>query len=118
MNVARNANTTWIGQRLQTRRDIDTVAMDVVAFNYHVTKIDADAECHASVVWLMSVAFRHACLDFDGALDGIDDAAEFDQQTITEGIDDATLSVRDSRPDQFIEMGIKAPARSRFIHAH
>jgi len=91
--------------------------MDVVALYDHVTEIDADAKLHALVVGLIGDVFRHAPLDFDCALDGIDDTRDLDQQAVAGGLDDATPVARDGRFDQFIEMGVEPRARPRFILA-
>ena len=76
---ARDANAARFRKSLQPRRDIHSVTVDVVAFDDHIAKIDADAEVHAAVIWLITIAFRHAFLDFDSTLDGIDNARELDQ---------------------------------------
>jgi len=57
-------------------------------------------------------------LDFDRALNSIDDACELDQQSVTRGLDDATLSVRDSGFDQFVEMGVEPLARTDLVFTH
>ena len=39
-----NANATGLGQRLEPRGNVDTVAVDVVALNDHITEIDSDPQ--------------------------------------------------------------------------
>ena len=39
-----DAHTARVGKRLQPRRDIDAVAINVIAVNNHVAEIDADAK--------------------------------------------------------------------------
>ena len=41
-----------------------------------------------------------------------------DQQTVADGLDDATLSVGDGRFDKFIEMGVEPRACPRLILTH
>ena len=41
---AGNEDAARLGQRLQTRRDVDALAEEVVAFDEHVAEIDADAK--------------------------------------------------------------------------
>ena len=43
---AGDENAARLGQFLQSRRDIDAVAIDVVALQHHVAQIDADAKIH------------------------------------------------------------------------
>ncbi len=115
---AGDPDSAGIGDTLQARRDVDAVAMDVVAFDDHVAQINADAEDDPLVVGLIGGAFRHAFLDFDSALDGFDDARELDQQSVARGLDDAAPTARDGRFDQIIEMGVETRTRSRLILAH
>jgi hypothetical protein len=70
------------------------------------------------VVGFIGVAFRHALLDIDGALDGIDDARELDQQSVARGLDDTAPAARDGRLDQFSEMGVEPGACSHLVLAH
>jgi hypothetical protein len=92
--------------------------MNVVTFDDHVAQIDADAKDDLSVVLLFSIAFRHTFLDFDSALNSIDDTCELDQQSVTRGLDDAASSVRDGRLDQLSEMGVEPGTRPRLVLAH
>ncbi len=45
-------------------------------------------------------------------------ARKLDQQSVTRGLDDAALSPRDGRFDQFIEMSVETRSRSRLVLAH
>ena len=45
-----NADPAGLGERFQARRDIDTVAEDVVALGDHVTEVDADTKPDAPLV--------------------------------------------------------------------
>ncbi len=40
----RDADPTGLGERLQARRDIDTIAVDIVAFNDDIAEVDAYSE--------------------------------------------------------------------------
>ena len=86
-----------VGESLQPRRDVDAVAVDVVAFDDHVSEIDADAELDAAVVQRGAVAVGHAGLDRDGAAHGLDRAGEIDQQAVAGAFDDASAVRGDVR---------------------
>jgi len=92
--------------------------MDIVAFDYHVAQIDADPEIDPLIARLGGVAFRHAFLDLYGALDGINNARELHQQSVAGGLGDTVSSARDSRLDQFVEMGVESRARPSLLVAH
>ena len=66
---------------LQPRGDVDPVAVDVVALDHHVAEIDADAQ-YDTRGRPVSPALRSAMprCTAHGALDGVDDAAEFGEQ--------------------------------------
>jgi len=101
-HARRYADAARLGQTFQPRRNVDAVAVDVIIFDDHVAKVDADAEIDPPVVLLIGTAFHYAFLGFDSALDGINDACELDQQSITRSLDDATPSARNGRLDQFM----------------
>jgi hypothetical protein len=48
----------------------------------------------------LGVALDHRSLDFDGAADRIDDAAEFDDAAVASALNDAAMMHRDGRVDQ------------------
>ncbi len=87
-----------------------TIATKVVALDDHLAQIDANAELDPPVYWFISVTFGHVFLDFDGALDCIDDARELDEQTVAHGLDNAASAARDGRLDQFVKMGVETRA--------
>ncbi len=42
-------DTAGVGKRFEARRNIHTIAKQVIAFNHHVTEIDAYAKAHAPI---------------------------------------------------------------------
>ena len=72
-------NSSRLTDALEPRGDIDFVAHQVaVGLLHHVAEMNADAKLNALVRRDPSVAFDHSYLDFDGAADCVDDAAELD----------------------------------------
>ena len=45
----RERDTTRLGKRFETRRNIHTIAKQVIALDYHVTEVDTDAKAHAPI---------------------------------------------------------------------
>jgi hypothetical protein len=115
---ARDENATWLGQRLKARRDVDAVAVDVVAFDDHVAEVDADAEFDAAVVHRRAVAVGHAGLDGDGAAHRLDGARKVDQQAVARTLDDAAAMRGDMGLDQLAQMRLEEAQRAFLVMAH
>src|SRR4029077_16873626 len=64
----------------------------------------------------LGVALDHRPLDFDGAVNSVDHAAELDNCAVARALDDAAVMHRDGRVDQVAAKGPKASEDSIFIH--
>ncbi len=64
-DAAGDADTARFGQSLQTGRDVDAVAVDILLVDHHVAQVDPNAEGEALALWLVLGPFRHAALDGD-----------------------------------------------------
>ena len=113
-----NADPAWLGERFETRGDIDAVAENVVAFDDHVAKVDADAKLDASIVWLVGIAANHSALDFGGATHRVHDTPEFREKTVAGVFDHTAPLLGDLRIDQLGEMRPHALVRALFVGAH
>src|SRR5215467_6324442 len=76
------SRTTRLSQSFQVRRDIDAVTKDVVFFNDHVAKVDADPKIDPLLRRDSGIALSHSALHLDSAADCIHDTAEFRQEAI------------------------------------
>src|SRR5262249_54341391 len=88
---AADANPARLRQRLQTRRDIHPVAVNVLALNDNVTEIDPYAELDALLGRHCRVALTHAALHRNRAAYCVDDARELDQEPVTGRLYDAPV---------------------------
>ncbi len=79
--------------------------------------MNANAEDDLPVLGQAGVALDHGVLHFDGAADGVDHAAEFDQRTIADALDDATVMHRDRRVDEIAAERPEAGKRAVFVGA-
>ena len=84
---AGDRDAAGLGERLHAVGDVHAVAVDVVAFDDHVAKIDADAELQPALERQGGVALGLLPLHLDRATQGIDDALELDQQAVAHGLD-------------------------------
>jgi hypothetical protein len=84
-----------IGQGLDPCGDVDAVTIEVVALDDHVAEIDADTQLDAVVRRDVRVPPGYRLLHLDRAAHRINDAREFDQHTVTGGLDDAAVVLGD-----------------------
>src|SRR5713226_5030447 len=116
---ARDADATRVGQTLEARSDIYAVAVDLLAVDDHVARIDADAEFHPPLGGKTRVLSLERGLNVDRALDRIHDAGKLGQYAIAGGIDEASAMLLDQRIDEFAMRGEGEGAVSRlFVLPH
>src|SRR6266446_9003691 len=80
-----SARPSRIGQGFDPRRDVDAVAVEVVALDDHVAEIDADAQLDAAVRRDTRVPLGHRLLHRDRATHRIDDAGKLHQHAVAGG---------------------------------
>ncbi len=115
---ARHAKAARLGQAFEPRRDIHSVAEDVVAVDDDVAEIDPDPEVDAPVFGDFGIAVDHRPLDLDGAADRIDDAGKLDQHAVAGGLDDAAAMLGDLRVGKLASMGFEPRQRSFLVCSH
>jgi hypothetical protein len=94
---ARDADAPRRRQRLQPCRDVDAIAVNVVAVGDHVAEIDPDAKAQAALLGKIEIAVGHRALDFGRTAHRVDDAGEFRQHAVAGGLDDAAVMLADLR---------------------
>jgi hypothetical protein len=62
--------------------------------------VAADSELDPSLSWHARVALDHRVLDLDSAADCIDNAAKFDQRSVTSPLHHPTIMYGDRRVDE------------------
>ena len=115
VDVVGDADAAGLGQAFEPGRDVDPVAVDVVALDDHVAPIESDAKGHAAVLVLVPVPCRHPFLHRDRALDRIKDAGEVGQLAVAGGLDDAPVRPGGSEIDQLGAVGHKARQCPRLV---
>src|SRR6516225_4207463 len=90
-----DADAARFSQGLETRRDVDTVAKDVVLVDHDVAEIDADAEIDAPISLHASVARGDLALNLDRATNRINHARKLAEQTVARSIDDPAAVLLD-----------------------
>ncbi len=100
MNGPGNVDAARIGHCLQPGRDIHPVAIDVVAVDRHIAKIDADAELDPLPFRHAGIAIGDCLLNLAGGPHRLHDARKFREQAIAHELDDAPMMLCDLRTDQ------------------
>src|SRR4029453_3348653 len=118
VNVARNADSTRLGKRLQPCRHVDAVAINIVVVADDVADIDSNAELDAALDRQLGIALDHAALNVDGATDGVDDADELQNHPIPAGLEDSAAMLGDLGIDQFLAMLLQLAKRAFLVGAH
>jgi hypothetical protein len=92
IGVLGEADRAGLCDRLQSRRDIHTIAHKIaICLLDDVAQMDADSELDATLGRQAGVAFGQPILHLDRAAHGIDDAAEFDEAAVPGSLDDTPM---------------------------
>ena len=79
----RNADPTWLCERLQERGDIDTITVDIAVLDDNVAEIDADAKLDALVFRDGAVPLCCTLLHRNGTRDSFNNTRKLDQDAVT-----------------------------------
>jgi hypothetical protein len=117
VNDRGDAHAARVGERLQPRRDIDAVAINIVAVNDHVAQIDADAKLDGGCARWQDAA-GDGVLDSDGAFDGVDDAGEIDERPVANQFHDAAVVRLYRRIEELFSEILQRGKRARLVGCH
>ena len=101
VHCRRDADAAGLGQPLQARGDVHTVAVDAIAVHGDVAHVSADAELHLAVVRQVGIPDTQHTLDFDRALDRFYRGRKLCQEVVTREVGDATPMLVHQRADLF-----------------
>jgi hypothetical protein len=85
VDAARYANAARVGETLQPRRDVDAVAINLLAVDDYVAEVDADAKLHPALGQARVLSLERS-LDPDCALDGVHHAGKLRENAVGRGI--------------------------------
>src|SRR5437868_13636509 len=71
----RACDPAWPGKTLESGGNVHAVAIDVIAFDDHITNMETDTQFDMAVFRDSFIAIRHSGLYFHGTAGGIDHAA-------------------------------------------
>jgi len=107
-----------LSKRLQTRRDVDPIAEDVLAFDNHIAKVDTDAELDPFGGRGSLIALGHPTLDLHGAPHRVHHAGKLRQETVARVLDDPATVLGDFGFDQFAQVRPQSLVRALLICPH
>ena len=102
-NLLGQTNAPRLRETLKTRRDIHAVAEDVAGRMDDVAEVESDANLYSAVRLDNLIAFVQRALEIGGAGDGLNGAAEFDQESISDRFDfKALVSLEDRAQNSIV----------------
>src|SRR5262249_41875825 len=104
-----------LSEPLKPVGDVHAVAVNVIALDDHVAKVDADAEVHTAIGRHARHAFGLDALDLDRAVQRLDHARKLDQQPVAHGLDQPAAMLGDFRFEHFAQIGPEMGACSYLV---
>ncbi len=95
----READVARFGTRLEPRRDIHTVAEQVIALDHHIIKVHANAKLHPAIFGQVAVTILELPLDFYGATHRLDRAGELGDHAVAGAAEHPPTMVSDQPVD-------------------
>ena len=109
------ADVARLYELFDPKGDVDVVAVDVVGLDDDLADIDPDPVIQARILVLRVPPAGLLGLDVDGALDGIDDTREFDQETVACLLDQPAAETTDSRLEQLAVIPLEVIVAGEFV---
>src|ERR1700730_5405417 len=94
VDSARQANAAGFGDSLESRRDVDAVAIDIFTFDDDIADVDPDPQEDRIDLGIAGIVANQP-LNFDGAADGVHRARKLHQHAIAHKLDDTAGMSRD-----------------------
>ncbi len=113
-----DANPAGLGESLQTGSDVDSIAIDVFAFDNDIAQMHSDAEVNATLLGYFRIAFSHAHLYGKRAFHRVNHAGELNKRTITHQLDDIAAVISDTGVDQLVPMAFERAKHTHLISLH
>jgi len=103
---------------LEPRRDVDVIAVDIVAVDDDVPQMKAGPEYDHPFLGLAPIGLGNGLLKLDGSGEGIDRARELDQPAIALEPDHTSAMPRDSRSQPLVDVVQKSCNGTALILTH
>src|SRR5262245_15285681 len=114
----RTGNAAGLRQRFEPGRQVDAIAVEIVAIDDDVADIDADAEFDLAIIRDSRISIMHAGLNLDSTARGVQHAAELDEQAVAHHLEDAAPVFRYGRIEELAAMLPESAERAFLIGLH
>ena len=111
------ADAARLGQALQPRRQIDAIALNVIAVDHHIAEVDAEAEHDSAVFRQLGIALDNCPLHVGGHPNRAGDAVELGQHPVAHQLDDAPLVLGDLGIDELQSNGFQGRERTFLVRS-
>src|SRR5262249_25294949 len=118
IDAAGDVHLARLGKPFKTGGNVDALAVDVISFDDHVAKIDADPVLHPVVLRKGSIAADQILLDHDAAPHGLDGTVEDRDEAVSGGLDQLAVVLGNSRFNEFALGPLDADMRALFVELH
>ena len=118
VDAAGNVDFASLSYALESRRNIDAVAIDIVGFDDDVAEIDADPIFDPVMLGQRCVAADQVLLDHDAGAHGLDGAIEDGDEAVTRGFDEPAVVLSDGGLDEVALEPLDAVVRPFLIDLH
>ena len=104
-------------QTLEPGGDVDAIAKYISLLLENITQMNADTDVNLFALLVRGVVCSQLGMNRLGALHGMDDRGELDQEGITNSFDNMAMMVTHSLLDEAV-MDVKQPHRAGFVRTH
>ncbi|MFO1059349.1 MAG: hypothetical protein U1E53_20575 [Dongiaceae bacterium] len=118
MDSRRDEDAAGLGLALQARSDIDAIAVEIAAFDDHVTEVDPDPQDDAAVDGPIGVGACHGPLQLARTGNGLDRARELDQRPVAQQLDDTAAMAAHQRLQDLPAAALEQGQRARLVGLH
>nr|WP_287291789.1 hypothetical protein [Mesorhizobium sp.] len=117
-DLCRDTDAARVCQLLEPGRDIDALAIPVLALDDHLAKIDPDPDPDPLVLGNGGVPFRQPALQRDGAFHGVHHAAKLGEHPVAHKLENLAVMAGNLGLKQILASGTKALESARLIALH
>lgn len=118
MHFTRDHDATSGRYRLQPRRDIHTIAVEIFAIYDQVAEVQSDREHDGDIRGLLSVRVSHGLLEFDGSAECVHGAGKLDQSAVTDQLDQAAAVSGQRRFEPLGTVGLQPRKGAILVATH
>jgi hypothetical protein len=118
VDAARDEHLPRLGNTLETRGNVDAIAIDIIVLDDDIAEIDADPVLDSLVARQGRVTSRHVLLDDDAATHGFDRTVEDRKETVAGRLDEPPVVFGNAGLNQIALDSLHARMRALLVELH